>query len=297
MDHRPTTWIHLLLALSLLATNCLGAQDAVPKDSNETVAAPSEPPVPLATRLARARAQAKALATPNPSGYLETPSQPDIRPGGSLSENLWYGRVALPQADQDTQTSAALRHLIRQVRSMKFEDKTPHPTFTPPAGPQPVDVANVAPPTGIETPGPASTPAGPAVATATSSASPTTLPPTAQKTLNMLRQDPTQVRDPLEMAELLFLSGQSREAAPFYAKALERLHTGEPNYDADRAWILFQLGNCLRESDIAQAQEVYMKLVSDYPASPWTELAKAHGQLLTWYRKDRPDQLTTSPRL
>ena len=71
----------------------------------------------------------------------------------------------------------------------------------------------------------------------------------------------------------------------------------DPSYDADRAWILFQLGNCLRETDSAKAQEAYMKLVSEYPDSPWTELAKAHGRLLTWYQKSRPGQVATSPQL
>lgn len=285
----------LLLALLLMAADCLGAQDAAPKTSDEAAAASSlESSIPLATRLARARAQAKMQGSSDPSGPVETPAQPEVRLNSSLSESLWSGRVALPQISQDIDTSAALQRLIRQVRSVKFEDKTPHPTFTPPAESEPATASSQGLPVGIETQSPA---AAPTVATAAGSAPSKALSPGAQKTLDALRQNPTQVRDPLEMAELLFLSGQAREAAPFYAKALERLRAGESNYDADRAWVLFQLGNCLRESDTAKAQEVYMKLVSEYPASPWTELAKAHGRLLTWYHKDRPDQLATAPRL
>jgi TolA-binding protein len=113
----------------------------------------------------------------------------------------------------------------------------------------------------------------------------------------MLQQNPGQVREPLEMAELLFLSGRPTEAAPFYARALDQLNHTDPSYDADRAWVLFQWGNCLRETDTAKAQETYMKLVSEYPDSPWTELAKAHGRLLTWYEKSRPGQPAASPQL
>jgi tetratricopeptide (TPR) repeat protein len=228
---------------------------------------------------------------------VEPPSQRRIDLDGSLSEDLRSGRVTLPQTNQDAEMSEALKHLIRQVRSVKFEEKTPRPTFTPPEESQSPTDTGMSRPAGMETQNPASSPAAPMTAVAAAPAAATTLPAGAQKTLSMLRQNPTQVRDPLEMAELLFLSGQAGEAAPFYARALQNISRDDPNYDADRAWILFQLGNCLRESDIAKAQEVYMKLVSEYPASPWTELAKAHGRLLTWYHKDRPEQLTTSPRL
>jgi uncharacterized protein with HEPN domain len=46
---------------------------------------------------------------------------------------------------------------------------------------------------------------------------------------------------------------------------------------------------------MARAKDMYMKLVSEYPASPWTELAKAHGRLITWYQTAKPQQFMPEP--
>ena len=109
-------------------------------------------------------------------------------------------------------------------------------------------------------------------------------------------KDPNEVHDPLEMAELLFLSGRQTEATVFYEKALALTQPNDPATESDRAWILFQLGNCLRQTDMARARDMYMRLVSEYPGSPWTELAKAHGRLITWYQNARPEQLMAPPK-
>jgi hypothetical protein len=108
--------------------------------------------------------------------------------------------------------------------------------------------------------------------------------------LTPLLQDPNRVSDPLEMAELLFLSGHLTEAAVFYEKALVRLARNDPRQSEDHAWALFQLGNCLRETDMGRAKDSYMKLISQHPNCPWTELAKAHGRLITWYQGTNPQQ-------
>jgi tetratricopeptide (TPR) repeat protein len=254
--------------------------------------------VPLARLLNRTRSQAKASKTADTTDRAGTPLL-DAGQNSSLSKDLWSGRVSAPQTSPDAETSLALRRLIRQVRSVKFGDKEAGPTFTAPAEPQPAFQARETQPVRESTAGP--TPSA-AMITATNAATTASEPVTplstqARKTLDMLQQNPGQVREPLEMAELLFLSGRPTEAAPFYAKALNQISRIDPSYDTDRAWVLFQLGNCLRETDTAKAQETYMKLVSEYPASPWTELAKAHGRLLTWYQKDRPGQSATPPQL
>ncbi|MEN6576843.1 MAG: tetratricopeptide repeat protein [Phycisphaerales bacterium] len=247
--------------------------------SDAGTAGSSDTAISLAKLMSRTKNQAKSLQT--------GPNQ-----GGTLTRDLWSNRVAAPEQGKEAEASLALRRLVRQVRSMKFEDQNPGPTFTPPAESLPSDEtletqlaemnATGSTPTAVATP-----------AAAASGASPSTK---VQKTLGILQQNADQIQDPLEMAELLFLSGRPAEAAPFYAKALDGLSRTDPTYEADRAWVLFQLGNSLRETDIVKAQEAYMKLVSEYPASPWTELAKAHGRLLTWYQKSRPEQ-TTTPQL
>lgn len=237
----------------------------------------SETTVSLAQLMSRTKGQAKSLQT----GPGET---------SPLKQDLWSSRVAAPDQGREAEASLTLKRLVRQVRSVKFEDQNPGPSFTSPAKSLPSDETvkvqpaeiNAAPSTFPTTAAPVAVPSGAKLSTK------------AQKTLGILQQSPGQIQDPLEMAELLFLSGRAVEAAPFYAKALDGLKRTDPTYEADRAWVLFQLGNCLRETDIAKAQETYMTLISEYPASPWTELAKAHGRLLTWYQKSRTEEPTDS---
>jgi hypothetical protein len=215
--------------------------------------------------------------------------------GGGLTRRLWENRMAAPDPNEDVEDRAALNDLIRRIRSVRFEDETSEPAFTAPTEPTtPTQVASIT--------GPAQKPqvarAAP-MPTPTSSSNPTeppaSLTPETLEKLSTALKDPNEVHDPLEMAELLFLSGRQIEATVFYEKALARTQPNDPATESDRAWILFQLGNCLRQTDMARARDMYMKLVSEYPGSPWTELAKAHGRLITWYQNARPEQLMAPP--
>jgi len=236
--------------------------------------------VPLAKLLDRTRTQTKALENTTVVRRVAAPSRVSSEPNSLLSQQLWSGRIVVPDTTKDTEDSLALKRLIRQVRAVKFANKETGPVFTAPEESQPVS-------TPFEPQAASASAAKPTAPTSVAADPSASVPSKTQKTLEMLQQNPGQVRDPLDMAELLFLSGRTTEAAPFYAKALDQINKVDPSYDADRAWILFQLGNCLRETDTTKAQETYMKLVSEYPNSPWTELAKAHGRLLPWYQKNR----------
>jgi tetratricopeptide (TPR) repeat protein len=211
---------------------------------------------------------------------------------GPLTRALWSSRIAAPEAGADAETSLALKRLIRQVRALTVNDKT----VAPPAaatGAVPAEAPQAAT-TGAENVAPAPPEPAPSTAPETAppaGAGPGSLASKTQKTLDDLRKNTGRVRDPLEVAELLFLSGRPADAAAFYEEALRRTSAGDAAAAADRAWILFQLGNSLREADATKAQDAYMKLIAEYPDSPWTEMARASGRLLTWYQSTRPDQL------
>ena len=211
---------------------------------------------------------------------------------GALAVELWSSRVAAPDPTEDVDSRAALQRLIRQVRSLKFDDRKPAPALPAPAESQPDSE-----PSTVGSGGRGTTHlAQPAARASATTEMASALPSGAQRTLDDLRRNPSRTRDPLEAAELLFLSGRPAEAAPFYEEALRRMGPGGPTPDGDRTWVLFQLGNCLRETDTTKAQDTYMKLISEYPNSPWTELARAHGRLLTWYKSERPDQWVASSK-
>ena len=45
------------------------------------------------------------------------------------------------------------------------------------------------------------------------------------------------------------------------------------------------------ESGKTTAMKMYGQLITEYPNSPWKELAEARSKLLDWYQKDEPHKL------
>ncbi|MBW7990117.1 MAG: hypothetical protein FVQ84_08910 [Planctomycetes bacterium] len=111
------------------------------------------------------------------------------------------------------------------------------------------------------------------------------------QTIRNLSQNPGNLHNPFELGETLFLSGYLKEAAIIYQEALIRKSPDDAASARDRAWILFQVGNCLRDDDQLEAIKKYGQLIIEYPNSPWKELADARRTLLDWYLKDEPRKL------
>lgn len=112
--------------------------------------------------------------------------------------------------------------------------------------------------------------------------------------LGNMSEKPGRVENPFELGEVLFLSGYLKEAAVFYQEALSRIDANNINLAQERAWILFQIGNCLRSIDMPVASKMYGQLISEYPNSPWTELANVQVGLIEWLRRDEPQKLISS---
>ncbi len=277
-----------------------GVQQPKSAPSALSAAAVIDPCVPSA-RMTQAKATitepSRTLTAAWPTLLTRTkaqkdPSRADSAPGDSLSLGLWSSRISAPDSSDDVETSLALKRLIRQVHRITFNDKSSTQPSVPAAKPM-LKAEPSAPPAARAE----EVQVAPAEAAAHSTPETApTLSEKARKALADLQRNPSHVRDPLETAELLFLSGRPGDAAPFYEEALRRTSPGTAASNDDRAWILFQLGNCLRETDAAKAQNSYAKLISEYPDSPWTEMARAGGRLLTWYQNIRPDQLVTPVR-
>jgi len=247
---------------------------------------------PGTTRENDPRATAGLPASPGGSSApTPLPVGPPLR--SRLTEKLWQSRIVAPDPNEDAETRLALARLIKQIRSVQFGPGEQPPAFSMPVEPEqpePSDALDSTLDNAWE-----NAVAPPAV-TAPPFASETKLSAQSAKVLQRLVQSPDLVREPLELAELLFLSDQRTEAALFYQKALDLVDMNAATAHEDRAWILFQLGNCFRETNITQAKDMYVKLIAEYPDSPWTELAKAHGRLTTWYQKVKPSQLVNGPK-
>jgi tetratricopeptide (TPR) repeat protein len=92
----------------------------------------------------------------------------------------------------------------------------------------------------------------------------------------------------LPLADLLYTTGYLDIAGPLYGWAVERMDPNSPLFPENRAWALFQWGNCLRDTDPAGAIAAYQRLTVDYPQAPWTPMAKAWQDLADWYWREEP---------
>jgi tetratricopeptide (TPR) repeat protein len=109
--------------------------------------------------------------------------------------------------------------------------------------------------------------------------------------LKKLSEKPEEVDNPYEIGNTLYLSNNVGEAAAFYKEALRRKKPDDMSSADDRAWLLFQTGNSLRTIDMIAAADYYAKLLTEYPNSPWADIARVQSGIISWYTKDKPDEL------
>jgi len=100
-----------------------------------------------------------------------------------------------------------------------------------------------------------------------------------------------QIKNPLEFAEILYLSNNFKKAAELYQMALKQINDDTEADAQQKAWILFQLGNCLKHSDKQKAIQFYRKLITQFPDSIWTQTAKSREKITDWYLKEQPKKL------
>ena len=218
-------------------------------------------------------------------------------PTTDIGRKLWQTRITVPNSKDDTGSNDDLRRIIEMIRSVEFKprNKTPEP------------LAALKSPTRVEPNETASEPS-PGKNAQTQQIKPEPRPGMlSEETLKILAkqlQNPEQIKNPFELAEVLFHSGRLKEAAICYQQVLLRTDpnqpagawAGQPDPNRQIDWILFQIGNCLRNDDPPKAMEVYSRLCNDHAGSMWADLAKARSMLLSWYRQDEPRKLIEQNR-
>jgi tetratricopeptide (TPR) repeat protein len=212
----------------------------------------------------------------------ETPVQPSAAAGDPnvavrlkdhLSKQVWKSRIGALPAEASGQKDD-LENLIERVKAAQLRSR--------PKGGASGDA------------GKAQAPADPnrtQAARPAAPAEPANAEPAAAPAPITEGVDANAVTDPFRMAEILFSSGHAKEAAPFYQKALARLDAQDKKTAARRQWILLQLGRCWREDQPAQARQMFSQLISEYPDSPWLELATTWQGLTDWYLTEHPLEL------
>ena len=201
-----------------------------------------------------------------------------------LKRQLWLSDITPAKDEKGMNTSMELSRLIQQIRAIEFtpQEKTPTPVFVPDTVTT-TEPNEAAPVTAI-----------PIKKEKTELEPKLPYLPISDKTLQMLRKlsnNPVKIDNPFELSEILFISGNLGEAATFYQEALNRTDQNDPNSAMDRAWFLFQKGNCLRNNDRITAANLYRQLITEYPGSLWAEVAQIQSQFITWCQKDEPQKL------
>lgn len=207
-------------------------------------------------------------------------------PNSRYGRNLWRAQISIAKGRDNSQSKSRLKQMIEQIRSVELKAQKP--------APEPVVVPKV-----TVVPEPNETPSDTTIAEPVEEAErqiETDLPykPISNQTLQMLRslsQHPEKLNNPFELGEILFISGNFKDAATFYREALNRRTPDDAGSARDRAWILFQIGNCLRSSDPPAAAKMYGQLTTEYPNCAWAPLAQAQRKLMDWYQKDEPHKL------
>lgn len=211
-----------------------------------------------------------------------------IDPNSPQQRQLWSAEISAAETGADETSKNELSRMIEMIRSVTFE---PNKKVDEPAD----MFAKVRPAEPYEPP--VDTAAGAKEEKGQKPMAPKPrLPfePVSEQTLQVLRalsKNPANVDDPFELGETLFLSGNMQEAAVFYIEALNRIEPNDVDPAGNRAWILFQAGNSLRNSDMQTAMKMYTLLLTEYPDSIWAQVGRAQVQFLDWYLKSEPQKL------
>lgn len=208
----------------------------------------------------------------------------EAKPTTDVTKQLWQERVSISKEPKFNKNKKELQQIIDQIASMEIKstDQTPEPLIS-------VDPIQKAEPN--------------KTATETEISQEETSAKTEYKaakgritsqTLEIfkkLAQQPEKLHNPVELAEILFDSNYLDEAAMCYRQAFDRMNANQKQQPIERQWVLFQLGNCLQNSDKTASLQMYRQLIEEYPNSPWVEIAKAKSKLIDWYMQDKPYSL------
>jgi len=201
-----------------------------------------------------------------------------------LKRRLWQAQISAPIIEEDKETKDELQQIIKQIYAIEFKPRKGTPKAVAIIEPTAITEPN-------ETPTVTAAPEQPKETQSTPGPSYEPVTEQTLQTLRSLLHHPEQLNNPFELGEVLFLSGHLKEATAAYKEALKRKSPDEPGPAQDRAWVLFQIGNCLRNDDLPSRAKIYSQLIREYPDSPWSDLAKAQYKLIDWYMKDKPRAL------
>ena len=108
--------------------------------------------------------------------------------------------------------------------------------------------------------------------------------------------DDKKVIDTFSLAESLFLAGDRKNALLYYRKSMAKTIYSKNTPNPHRAWILFQIGNCLYNIDKKAAINAYQQLIDEHKSCEWVGCARTQLDILKWIENENPAQLVKSFR-
>jgi len=239
----------------------------------------------------------------SPQDSIKSSQDNSISPktqNSKLERQLWTDRISVPKNDNEHKANDELEQIIKQINSIEFktENESVKPVII-------IETQTGPNETLLQTDSPSKrkfekikTKLQPLIHTKnTQQTSTELLTEQTIKILETLSQQLEQLHNPFELAELLFQSGRLKEAAICYQEALKRSQASKDDTNKNKSWILFQIGNCLKDNDPLEAVKIYRQLIVEHPDSPWTDLAKAQNTLIDWYMQNKPKDLIEQCKL
>ncbi len=222
------------------------------------------------------------------------------KPSTPANRQFWQARLSAPDMQSQNPTQHEIQSLISKLNAVQFGDLpsvsnseppkqevVPHTEEKHPASPEPKIVTvpqntEPKPEIEVETPDTMRQP----VPDSDSSTDDKLSPANIQKLKELINTNPNDIENPLILAEMLFHSNCLKIAAQYYEIAFDQFE--EDDTSNTPAWVLLQIGNCLKDSDSIAAIQAYTKLIEIYPTSPWAQLAKSRIRLLNWMVQNDP---------
>ena len=209
-------------------------------------------------------------------------------PNTNLGRELWQNQIRPLKEKENQGSKSELQQIIARLRSVTFQglrDLPPENIET-----EPVEKATVTTEQVPENQPVIEIIPAPNILTLKQYPPQKSITKETLEAISKLLDNVGQLSNPLRLAEILFDAGCLEQAAVCYQQALERT-TDSIDSNSERAWILFQIGNCYQINNAKKAIETYNKLLTDFPESDWVEVATVHIQLAQWHEKDNPRQL------
>ncbi|MGB2819958.1 MAG: hypothetical protein WBF17_03180 [Phycisphaerae bacterium] len=208
-------------------------------------------------------------ATSRPATQPATKARP-----GDLQDNLRRLRIE-SRTPPKGGTSAELQRMIDELKAISV---SPHRR-----GRAPMAVLSIQ---GATSRPAATQPAGQAPSAATTQPAPISrmLP---KEVVEQLKGLPAaSLSRPLELADELYRSGYLGAAFALYECGL-KIASDEDT----RGWSLYQMANCRRDADPAEAEQLYGRVLSECPKTLWAQTAAIEQKLIQWHQVNRPTDM------